>query len=67
MTLDADAARRAMQEGVADRLGLSAEDAALAVMQVATENMVSAIEEITVNQGIDPRKASSWEAEARPG
>ena len=33
------------------------DEAAAAVLAVATENMVSAIEEITVNQGIDPRGA----------
>ena len=33
------------------------DEAAAAVLNVVTENMVGAIEEITVNQGIDPRSA----------
>ena len=32
-------------------------EAAAAVLELATEQMVRAIEEITVNQGIDPRGA----------
>lgn len=38
-------------------LGLNLHDAAAAVMTLATEHMVGAIEEITLNQGIDPRQA----------
>ena len=55
--LDAAAARAAVERAVARPLGMSADEAAAAVLAVATENMVSAIEEITVNQGIDPRGA----------
>ena len=57
MPLDVDAARTAIVTHLCSSLGLSVEDAALAVVQIATENMVQAIMEITVNQGIDPRKA----------
>jgi N-methylhydantoinase A len=57
MALDPDAARVAIQEQIALPLELSTEDAAAAIMEVATENMVHAIEDITVNQGIDPSKA----------
>ena len=39
-------------------LGLDLDEAAAAVLNVVTENMVGAIEEITVNQGIDPRAAT---------
>jgi N-methylhydantoinase A len=56
--LDAAAARVAVERVVARPLGMSAEEAAAAVMAVATESMVAAIEEITVNQGIDPRGAA---------
>ena len=42
---------------MAQALGLPVEEAALAVIQVATENMVQAIEEITVNQGVAPANA----------
>lgn len=56
MKLDLHAARLAMQRYVADPLGISVNDAAYAVLEVATENMAQAIEDLTVNQGIDPRK-----------
>ena len=56
--LDVDAAARARSSSeVADQLGLELEEAAAAVLALATEKMVGAIEEITVNQGIDPRAA----------
>ena len=55
--LDAAAARAALERAVGRPLGMAAEEAAASVMAVATENMVAAIEEITVNQGIDPRGA----------
>ncbi len=55
--LDRDAARRAIEENVAKPLRLSAEEAAAAIVRVITENMVQAITDITVNQGIDPRDA----------
>src|SRR5262245_47602178 len=55
--LDAAAARAAVERAVARPLGMTAEEGAAAVLAVTTENMVAAIEEITVNQGIDPRGA----------
>jgi N-methylhydantoinase A len=57
MALDAQASQRAISEQVAGPLGLDAHEAAAAIMAVATERMVQAIEEITVNQGVDPRSA----------
>ena len=57
MKLDTAAARTAIEIRIADRLGISVEDAALAIVEVATENMVQAIMDITVNQGIDPSTA----------
>ncbi len=57
MALDIDAARQALDRDVAQPMGLSLEDAAAAVVSIATENMVQAIMDITVNQGIDPREA----------
>lgn len=57
MQLDASAAREAIGIGVAERMGVSIEEAALAIVQIATENMVQAIMDITINQGIDPAKA----------
>jgi N-methylhydantoinase A len=57
MRLDADSAHVTIQEQVAAPLGLGTDEAAAAVMRIATENMVHAIEEITVGQGIDARDA----------
>lgn len=57
MPLDLAKARAAVKEHVADPLGMSTEDAAAAIVSVSTENMVQAIADITVNQGIDPTKA----------
>jgi N-methylhydantoinase A len=57
MALDRDAAVAALKEKVADRLGLSVEETAAAVLALATEKMVGAIDGITVNQGIDPTTA----------
>jgi len=55
--LDSKAAKSALEEHVARPLGLDLQSAAAAVMHLLTENMVAAIEDITVNQGIDPRRA----------
>ena len=53
MQLDAAAARHVVESKTAHGLGISTEDAAAAIVNVATENMVQAIADITVNQGID--------------
>ena len=58
MALETEAAAKAIETHVAGKLGLSLHEAAAAIMSVATENMVHAIEDITVNQGIDPREAA---------
>jgi N-methylhydantoinase A len=57
MSLDEAAARRSIEQEVALPLALAADEAAGAILRIATENMVHAIEEITVGQGIDPRDA----------
>ncbi len=57
MSLDRKAAAEAIQSHVGDKLGFGLHEAAAAILSVATENMVHAIEDITVNQGIDPRGA----------
>ena len=56
-TTSAGPAAQVLRRDVAVPLELGVEEAAAAVLRVATENMVSAIEEITINQGIDPRAA----------
>ncbi len=45
------------ERDIAGPLGKSVEEAAAAVIELATENMVQAIMDITVNQGIDPTDA----------
>ena len=54
MKLAADAAAAVIEAEVAKPLSLAVDDAALAIVDLATEAMVNAIEEITVKQGIDP-------------
>jgi N-methylhydantoinase A len=58
MCLDAAAARRSIELFIATPLRVSVEAAALAIIDLLTQNMVSANEEITVQQGIDPREAA---------
>ncbi|MEZ5190484.1 MAG: hydantoinase/oxoprolinase family protein [Schumannella sp.] len=57
MTLDTDAARAAIGRDIAAPLGLEIVDAAHAILELTTEQMVRAIEEITLQQGIDPARA----------
>jgi N-methylhydantoinase A len=57
MALDRAAAVDAVQNSVAGPCGMTLEEAAAAIVELATENMVGAIEEITVNQGIDPTRS----------
>jgi len=58
LELDAEAARTVMDRGVATPLGMSVEEAAYAALTIATENIVGAIREITIAQGIDPREVA---------
>ena len=54
MKLDAEAAEKVLGT-LGDRLGLSVEAAAAAVLAVANEHIVGAIQDITINEGVDPR------------
>jgi N-methylhydantoinase A len=54
---DVDAACRAIDRHIGERLDLPLEAAADAVIRVVTEQMVHAVEEVTVEQGLDPRDA----------
>jgi N-methylhydantoinase A len=56
MQLD-DKAARYVVGGLGEQLGLSVEQAAEAVLAVANEHMVRAIQEITINEGVDPRES----------
>jgi N-methylhydantoinase A len=56
MTLDADAARAAVQT-VADAMGLSsAEEAAEGILAIVNENMAGALRLVSVQRGHDPRE-----------
>ena len=57
MRLEAERAAESIERVIARPLGLPLHEAAAAVLDVAVERMVRAIEEITLNQGIDPRDA----------
>jgi len=57
MKLDEGSARAAIDRDVARPLGLDTHEAASAIVALATEHMVQAITEITVDAGIDPRGA----------
>jgi N-methylhydantoinase A len=57
MRLDVGLAEEALAGDVASPLGLPVAEAASAVLDLAIERMVRAIEEITLVQGIDPREA----------
>lgn len=54
LTLNVQAARDAIGR-IADPLNLSIEEAAIGIMRIANEHMVQAVQEITVNEGVDPR------------
>jgi N-methylhydantoinase A len=53
--IDAELARRAVDENVAAPTAMSVEDAAAGVIEVVSRNMSDAIREITVRRGYDPR------------
>jgi N-methylhydantoinase A len=57
MGLDEKAAERALELHVGQPLGLDPVESAAAVLEVMTEQMVQAIEEITVRQGVAPGEA----------
>lgn len=57
MPLDPEAARRAVEAEVGAKLGMDAFQAASAIMQLLDEQMVQLIEDLSTNQGVDPRTA----------
>src|SRR5262249_14110118 len=56
MQLRPDLARKAVGEGVAALLKMTEEEAAALICLTVEQNMVAAIEEITLKRGIDPRE-----------
>jgi N-methylhydantoinase A len=55
IALDADRARRAIEERVARPLGLSLEAAAQGILDIVNNNMVGALRLVSVERGYDPR------------
>ena len=56
MRLDRDAALQVVGE-LGAALGMGAEEAAVAILAIANEHMVLAIQEITIMEGVDPRES----------
>jgi len=56
MKLRKHLAEKAIKEHIADPMGLSVEDAAFTIWTTINANMVAAIKDITIWQGIDPRE-----------
>ena len=58
MSLDSALAARVVRERIGEPLGLSLEQAAEGILQIANANMVKAIGLVTVERGFDPREFS---------
>ena len=56
MTLDVQAARRAIDEHIAKPMRLSVEQAAAGMYRVACNNMAQGVREVTIKRGFDPRE-----------
>jgi N-methylhydantoinase A len=56
VTLDLEAARRVVDEGVAKPLGLTVEQAAEGIVRIVDENMLGALRVVSVARGMDPRE-----------
>ncbi|HEY6780973.1 MAG TPA: hydantoinase/oxoprolinase family protein, partial [Thermoleophilaceae bacterium] len=57
LKLDVGGARDAVARQIAEPLAMSVERAAWAILAIANEHMVTAVRDITINQGIDPRES----------
>ncbi|MFQ5535532.1 MAG: hydantoinase/oxoprolinase family protein [Sphingomonadales bacterium] len=56
ISLDLEAARRAIDEHVATPMGLSIEEAAAGMYRISCNNMAQGVREITIKRGFDPRE-----------
>jgi len=56
ITLDAEAAHEAIRSKIAEPLGLSVEEGALAIVRIASASMAQAIRTLCVERGVDPRR-----------
>ncbi|MDP6342239.1 MAG: hydantoinase/oxoprolinase family protein, partial [Alphaproteobacteria bacterium] len=54
--LDADAARAAIEEHIAQPMGMSVEEAAAGMYRIVCTNMAQGAREITIKRGFDPRE-----------
>lgn len=54
IVLRPDLARKALQQRVADRLGLSVDDAAHGVLEILNHNIAGAIRAVSIERGYDP-------------
>jgi N-methylhydantoinase A len=57
MRLDVEAARRAI-EGIAAQIGLTIEETAFRILGLASDLMVRAIGDVTINEGVNPREST---------
>jgi len=57
MALDVEAARAAI-DALAEELGISRERTAFAIINIANEHMINAIQDITVAEGFDPSEST---------
>src|SRR5262249_36100016 len=55
MGLDVAAAKAALDDGVGRQLGLSADETALAVVNIAVNMMGLAVRSVSIERGVDPR------------
>ena len=58
MQLDRDAAREAIRVKIADPLGMTVDEAALGIIQIAVAEMSLAVRSVSVGRGYDPRDFS---------
>jgi N-methylhydantoinase A len=56
ITLDRDAAVRAIETHIAKPMGMSVEQAALGMYRIINTNMAQGVREITIKRGFDPRE-----------
>ena len=55
ISLDIEAARQAISEKCAEPLGMGVEEVALGIVEIANSAMVSALRQVSVQRGYDPR------------
>lgn len=56
VSLDPDKARNAVEKHVATPLGISVEDAAIGMLRLLEQNLLHAVERLSVERGYDPRQ-----------